>query len=141
LVGKGLASKYLVIAAVRTPDQLIVQQAVTECRLNILTAENMEVVFSRRDSSLKTRERISLVVDNLRLAFAKTHNLDTKTIIHYYHNPHYSHGGLQIADYVAYAVFQTIERKNRVWYEIIKNRIGYTQDVFNKKSYSRSNPL
>lgn len=105
------------------------------------TAEDVEVIFSRRDASLKTRERLNLVVDTVRLNFVQEHTLDPKTVVRYYHNPHYTHGGLQIADYIAYAVFQVFEYGRRQWYEIIKDRIGYVQDIFNKKSYSRSNPL
>jgi len=220
LVQTGTASKYLVVAAVRTTDHLALQQAVTECRLKILkneklsdsfspayslnafhaqtdypavrklfldwirncrlelkislivaeklkayarlqrdparlyatvagqllkrflhTADNIEVIFSRRDASLRARERLNLVVDTLRIAYLKNHKMEPKTAVRYYHNPHYTHGGLQIADYVAYAVFQVFERGNQEWYEIIKGRIGYIQDIFNKKSYPRGNPL
>lgn len=105
------------------------------------TAEDIEVIFSRRDSSLKTRERLETFIDALRIDYAEKHKFDAKTHITYYHNPHYSHGGLQIADYVAHAVFQVFENNKRDWFEIIKNRVGYIQDIFNKKSYSRSNPL
>lgn len=104
-------------------------------------AEDIEVIFSRRDASLKTRERLNLITDNLRIDFAEKHNISANTKLTYYHNPHYTHGGLQIADYVAFAIFQVFERNKREWYEIIKNRVGYTQDIFNKKSYSRGNPL
>lgn len=105
------------------------------------TAEDIEAIFSRRDASLKARERLNLIVDTLRIAYAKNHEMGPKTTVSYYHNPHYTHGGLQIADYVAYAVFQVFEKGDRRWYEIIKNRIGYIQDIFNKKSYARGNPL
>ncbi len=220
LVDAGTASKFLVIAAVRTMNHLALQQAVTECRLNSLkdetliqtfspqyslnafhaqtdypevrkrfyewlrdspldlkisvivadklkaypqlqrdagrfyttiagqllkrflhTAEDVEVIFSRRDASLKTRERLNYVIDAMRINFAQDHTFDPKTVVRYYHNPHYTHGGLQLADYVAYAIFQVFEHKRRELYEIIKERIGYIQDIFNKKSYSRSNPL
>lgn len=220
LVAAGTASKYLIIAAVRTNDHLVLQQEVIACRLALLrdssltktfspnyalnafhaqtdypsvrkrffkwirdsaldlkisvivadkmkayhqlqrdpgrlyaivagqllkrflhTAEDVEVIFSRRDSSLKTRERLNLVVDTVRLQFAQEHATELKTDVRYYHNPHYTHGGLQIADYVAYAIFQVFEHGKREWYEIIKDKIGYIQDVFNRKSYSRSNPL
>lgn len=104
-------------------------------------AEDIEVVFSRRDSSLKTKERLNLIVDTLRLDFAAKQKVDHKTQLTYHHNPHYTHGALQIADYVAHAVFKVFERDNREWYEMIKERVGYIQDIFNKKSYSRSNPL
>lgn len=220
LVQAGTASKFLVIAAVRTSDHLAVQQGVTECRLGMLKdstltqtfspqyalnafhaqtdypivrkkfyewirdnpsqlktsvivadklkayrqlqrdpgrfyattagqllkrflhiAEDVEVIFSRRDSSLKTRERLNLVIDTVRLNFAQEHAFIPRTVVRYYHNPHYTHGGLQIADYIAYAVYQAFEHGKTEWYDIIKNRIGYIQDIFNKKSYSRSNPL
>lgn len=105
------------------------------------TAEGIEVIFSRRDASLKAREGLNLVVDTLRIAYAKDHELEPKTTVSYHHNPHYTHSGLQIADYVAYAVFQAFEKGDRQWYEVIKNRVGYIQDIFNKKSYTRGNPF
>jgi hypothetical protein len=104
-------------------------------------SETTEVIFSRRDSSLRTRERLQTVVDTIRFNFANQHNIEPKTHIVYHHNPHYTHGGLQVADYVAHAVFQVFERGNREWYDIIHDRVGYIQDIFNKKSYTRGNPL
>ncbi|MBU2220234.1 DUF3800 domain-containing protein, partial [Patescibacteria group bacterium] len=79
-------------------------------------SEDIEVIFSRRDASLKTRERLQLVVDTLRADFASKHNFDLSTNVVYHHNPHYSHGGLQIADYVAYAIFQVFQKKNKKWW-------------------------
>lgn len=105
------------------------------------TAEKVEVIFSRRDSSLKTKERLQKVVDDLHTYFAQTHKVKPDTKITYHHNPHYTHGGLQIADYIAYAIFQVVEKNNRQWWEMIEDRVAYIQDVFNKKSYSRGNPL
>jgi len=67
------------------------------------------------------------------LDFAKKQKIPYQSLLVYHHNPHYTHGGLQIADYLAYAIFQVFERKNRYWYEIIKERVGYIQDIFNKK--------
>ena len=105
------------------------------------TAEDIEVIFSRRDASLKARERLQLVVDALRFDFAGTHSTVPRTRVVYHHSPHYTHGGLQIADYVAHAIFQVFEHGKREWYDVIKDRIGYIQDIFNQKSYARSNPL
>lgn len=105
------------------------------------TSEKMEVIFSRRDASLKAREKLQLVVDSLRFEYASEHSLSANAFVIYHHNPHYTHGGLQIADYVAHAVFQVFERGNRKWWEVIREEVGYVQDIFNKKSYSRSNPL
>src|SRR3989338_6591643 len=188
LLGKGTASKYLVISAVKVTDKLSLLFSpsyslnsfhaqtdypevrleffkwIAECRLDLKitvivadklksyttlqhdpgrlyatvagqllkrslhNAENIEVIFSRRDSSLKTRERLKKIVDKLRLDFAKKQKIPYQSLLVYHHNPHYTHGGLQIADYLAYAIFQVFERKNRYWYEIIKERVGYIQD-------------
>lgn len=220
LVAKKLASKYLVIAAVRTTDQLSIQKEVTAVRLKILrnkrissmistsysldsfhaqtdylevknlfyewiknckldlkiavivadklkaystlqqnpaqlyvvasgellkrflhTANEIEVIFSRRDATLKAKQNLQFIINSSRLNYTSKRKLDKEVNIIYHHNPHYSHGGLQIADYIAHAVFQVFENNKRQYYDIVKSRIGYIQDIFNKKSYSRSNPL
>ena len=125
----------------RDPRRLYATVAGQLLKRFLHTAEDIEVIFSRRDASLKARERLNLVVDTLRIAYIKNHEIEPKTTVHYHHNPHYTHGGLQIADYIAYAIFQVFERENREWYEIVKKRIGYIQDIFNKKSYSQGSPL
>jgi hypothetical protein len=113
-----------------------------DLKISVIVAEKLKAYPQlQRDASLKARERLNLVVDTLRIAYAKGHEIRPKTTVSYYHNPHYTHGGLQIADYVAHAVFQVFEKGDRRWYEIIKDRIGYIQDIFNKKSYSRGSPL
>jgi len=105
-------------------------------------AENTEVIFSRKDSKLKLRQELEVEVERIRLDYLNNHpNIERKVTINYQHNPHYKHGGLQVADYVAYAVFQVFERNNWKWYELIKNKIGKIQDICNKKYYTRSNPL
>ncbi len=104
--------------------------------------ENTEVIFSRRDSKLKLRQELEIEVEQVRLGYISQHpNLQTNLSLHYYHNPHYSHGGLQIADYVAHAVFQVYENNKREWYEILKKKIGKIQDICNKKYFTRSNLL
>lgn len=125
----------------RDPGRLYATTAGQLLKRFLHTAESIEVIFSRRDASLRARERLQLIVDTLRMEYASNYRLDPKTRILYHHNPHYSHGGLQIADYIAHAVFQVFEHGNREWYEIIKHRIGYIQDIFKKKSYTRGNPL
>lgn len=220
LVTANLASHHLVIAAVRTPDQLSLQKEVTEIKLKILknkkisskfstaysldafhaqtdypevkqlfykwitkckldlkiavivadkmkaysslqqnpaqlyavvsgellkrflhTANEIEVIFSRRDATLKAKQNLQLIINSARLHFVNKYRLESGANIVYHHNPHYSHGGLQIADYIAHAVFQVFEHNKREYYDIIKGRVGYIQDIFNKKSHSRSNPL
>lgn len=219
LVTRNKASKFLVLAAVRSEDQLKLQQLVTEFRLSLLKdpdltkifsaaysldsfhaqtdylevkekfyqfittlpvkidvlvveklqcfdalknnpgklygvmsgqliknlchqAVNTEIVFSRKDSKLKLRQELETEVERVRLDYLEKHpDLTTNLKLSYHHNPHYSHGGLQVADYVAHAIFQIFENSNRKWYELIKNSIGKIQDICNKKYFTRSNPL
>ena len=105
-------------------------------------AENTEIIFSRKDSKLKLRQELETEVERVRLDYLEKHpTLEPNLTLKYFHNPHYSHGGLQIADYIAYAVYQVFERQNIQWYEIVKNKIGRIQDICNKKYFTRSNPL
>lgn len=106
------------------------------------TAERTEVVFSRKDSKLKLRKELEIEVERMRLEFMESHPaLRDGVSLAYFHNPHYSHGGLQVADYIAHAVFQVFERGNRKWYEMIKGKMGQIADICNKKYFTRSNPL
>lgn len=219
LVEKNQASKFLILAAVRSDDQLELQQQVTEFRLSLLRdkklvkifssaytldtfhaqtdypevkkrfyecistleikidvlvvekllcynalkrnpgrlygvmcgqliknlchqAENTEIIFSRKDSKLKLRQELETEVERVRLDYIQQHvGLNANLNLHYHHNPHYTHGGLQIADYIAYAIYQIFESNNREWYEIVKSKIGRIQDICNKKYFTRSNPL
>lgn len=105
-------------------------------------AEKTEIIFSRKDSKLKLRRELEVEVERIRLDYIEKHpRLNTEVIINYQHNSHYTHGGLQIADYISYALFQVFEKGNRYWYEIIKDKIGKIQDICNKKYFTRSNPL
>lgn len=188
LVEKNQASKFLVLAAVRTENQLEIQQQVTEFRLSLLKDvnpskifssaytldafhaqtdysevkekfyqyilnlpikidvlvvdkllcyesmkqnpgklygvmsgqliknlchqfENTEIIFSRKDSKLKLRQELETEVERVRLDYLKSHpKLNPNLKLSYFHNPHYSHSGLQIADYIAFAVYQVYER-------------------------------
>lgn len=219
LVDKNLASKYLVLTAVRSENQLELQQQVTEFRLSLLKdkelikifssaytldafhaqtdysevkerfykyilnlpikidvlvvekllcydslkqnpgkmygvmsgqlirnlchqAENTEIIFSRKDSKLKLRHELETEVERVRLDYLEKHPMLKPNLkLKYFHNPHYSHGGLQVADYISYAVFQVYERRNIKWYKIVKEKIGKIQDICNKKYFTRSNPL
>ncbi|MDP1629091.1 MAG: DUF3800 domain-containing protein [bacterium] len=219
LVEKGQATKFLVLAAVRVNDQLLIQQKVTDFKLQLLKDENLkkifssaytlnsfhaqtdypevkekfyafinaldvkidvlvveklkcfeqlkrnpgkmygvmagqllknichqsdktEIIFSRKDSKLKLRQELEFEVERVRLGYLQNHqNLKAQFIISYQHSPHYTHSGLQIADYIAYAVFQVYENRNVKWYKIVKNKIGKIQDICNKKYFTRSNPL
>jgi len=105
-------------------------------------AEVTEIIFSRKDSKLKLRKELEIEAERVRLRFMAKHNhLDSNFKLTYHHNPHYSHGGLQVADYVAWAVFQVFERGSYRWYELIRNKIGKIHDICNKKYFTRSNPL
>lgn len=219
LVAKNKASKFLVLAAVRSKNQLELQQLITEFRLSLLKnpdlvkifsatysldsfhaqtdylevkekfykfittlpvkidvlvvekllcydvlknnpgkmygvmsgqliknlchqAVDTEIVFSRKDSKLKLRQELEAEVERVRLNYLEQHSdLNANLKLSYHHNPHYTHGGLQIADYIAYAVFQVFENKKREWYELVKDKIGRIHDICNKKYFTRSNPL
>lgn len=103
---------------------------------------NTEIIFSRKDSKLKLRQELEIEVERVRLEYIQSHpQLQSNVSLHYYHNPHYSHGGLQVADYISHAVFQVYENNKRDFYEIVKGKIGKIQDICNKKYFTRSNPL
>lgn len=219
LVEKGSATQFLVLAVVRTPDQLLIQQRTTDFKSSLLKddaltsifspayaldnfhaqtdypevkgrfygflnsldikidvvvveklkcyealkrnpgklygvmsgqllknichqTDKTEVIFSRKDSKLKLRQELEVEVERIRLDYLVRHPaLKAEFSINYQHNPHYTHGALQVADYVAHAVFQVFEKNNKQWYEIIKNKIGKIHDICNKKYFTRSNPL
>lgn len=219
LIEQGSATKFLVLAAIRTTDQLLIQQQITDFKSILLKDEKLtkifssayaldnfhaqtdypqvkekfyqfintldikidvivvekskcfetlkrspgkmygvmtgqllknichqsektEVIFSRKDSKLKLRQELEIEVERIRLDYIENHpNLKTEFHINYQHNPHYTHGGLQIADYVAHAIFRVFEKNDGRWYEIIKNKIGKIQDICNKKYFTRSSPL
>lgn len=105
-------------------------------------AKNTHIIFSRKDSKLKLQQELSNKVESIRVEYMAQHSdLDGTFSLQYFHNPHYSHGGLQVADYVAFAIFKIFEHDNRQWYELIKNKIGKVHDICNKKYFTRSNPL
>ena len=219
LVLSGKATKFLILAAVRCPDQLLLQQQITDFRAKLLKdkslteifspaysldafhaqtdypqvkekfynflneleikidilvvekmkcyetlkrnpgklygvmtgqllknichqAEKTEIIFSRKDSKLKLKKELEVEVERIRLEYLSSHpNIAPDLSIGYQHNPHYTHGGLQAADYFAFAVFQVLERGNRQWYEIVREKVGKIQDICNKKYFTRSNPL
>jgi len=219
LVEAGSATSFLVIAAVRSSDQLLLQQQVTDCKAGLLKdpklvkifspayaldnfhaqtdypevkerfyrfinglevkidvlaveklkcydtlkrnpgklygvmagqllknichqTERTEIIFSRKDSKLKLRQELEVEVERIRLEYLSAHpGIESKLVINYQHNPHYTHGGLQVADYAAHAVFQIFEKGSRKWYEMVKGKIGKIHDICNKKYFTRSNPL
>lgn len=105
-------------------------------------AERTDVIFSRKDSRLKLRQELETEVERVRLSFMEQHpNLNATLQLQYQHNPHYSHAGLQVADYVAYSVFKFYEQGDRQWYDLIKGKIGGIYDICNRKYFSQSNPL
>lgn len=105
-------------------------------------AENTEIVFSRKDSKLKLRQELEIEVERIRLDYLKKHEkIDGGFELSYHHNPHYTHSGLQIADYIAYAIFQVYENNNTQYYDLIKRKIGKIHDICNKKYFTKSSPL
>ena len=102
-------------------------------------SENIEIIFSRKDSKLKLRQELETEVERVRLDYLQKHSkINPKFALSYQHNPHYSHGGLQVADYVAYAIFQVFENRNSDYYDIIQNNIGKIQDICKKNTLLRA---
>ncbi len=105
-------------------------------------SNDTEIIFSRKDSKLKLRYELEIEVERARLEYLQQHpNITTQIKLTYHHNPHYTHGGLQVADYISYAIFQAYEHQNYALYKLIQNKIGKIQDICNKKYFTRSNPL
>jgi Protein of unknown function (DUF3800) len=93
---------------------------------------NCEIIFSRKDTKLRLQKEIEIEVEKTRLTLNSRNNLPTDVKINYLHNPHHTHGCLQIADYIAYAVFQKYENNKEELYEIIKDKINSTKIVTKK---------
>ncbi len=105
-------------------------------------ADSTEIIFSRKDSKLKLRQELEIEVERVRLNYMQNHQeLNGNFKLSYFHNPHYTHGGLQVADYISYAVFQLFERENDKWYKLIEFKIGKIYDICNKKYFTQRNPL
>lgn len=104
-------------------------------------ANSTEIIFSRKDSKLKLRQELEVETERIRLNYINNNKITNNFILKYQHNPHHSHGGLQIADYVSYAIFQYFERNDDQWYKLIQNNIGKITDICNKKYFTRGNPL
>ena len=103
---------------------------------------NTEIIFSRKDSKLKLRKELEVEVERNRLEYMKQHpRLQSNITLNYQHNPHYTHGGLQIADYISHAIYQVCENDKRDYYEIIKNNIGAIHDICNNKYYAKNKRL
>ena len=102
----------------------------------------VEVVFSRQDNGKKVKEQLELEVERIREHFWAQHKKPPTGInLNYQHNPHYSHAGLQIADYVAYAIFKHFETGDSSNLKIIKKKIRHIYHFNTKEHFTRSNPL
>jgi len=98
-----------------------------------------EVIFSRQDNGKKVKDELELEVERICEQYWNQRN--KKIQLKYQHNPHYSHGGLQVADYAAYAVFQYYEKGNAEYLSLIKSKIRYLYHYNNKGRFTRSRPL
>lgn len=219
LIDTGQASKYLILSAIRTKDQLKLQQQVTDFKLQLLKDESLkkyftssysldnfhasndypeirkmfyefittlnikidvlvvdkrmcypslqanpgrlygfmagqllkdishkakstEIVFSRKDSKYKLRQELEIEVERVRLNHINNHErINGDFTLSYHHNPHYTHGGLQIADYISYAVFRLFEQGKDDLYRLVEKKIWRVRDICNKKYFTRRNPL
>ena len=102
-----------------------------------------EIIFSRQDNGRRIKQELELEVERIRESYWSNYkkNKPRGIQLKYQHNPHYSHGGLQVADYIAYAVFQYYENSNDEYLRIVKSKIRHIHDYANKKHFTRSRPL
>lgn len=101
-----------------------------------------EIIFSRQDNGTKFKDELNLQVDQIRESYwSRYGHTPTGISVKYQHNPHYSHGGLQIADYVAYAVFQYYEKGNPEYLRIIQAKVRHIHHYNQKRHFTRSRPL
>jgi hypothetical protein len=105
------------------------------------THEECSIVISRKDANLGIQKNLNAEIDRLRLEYFEEHGIEVKTKFNFEHNPHYSHSALQIADYLAFAVFKVFENGERKYFDRVKGKISFIQDIFNKKVYTKENPL
>lgn len=99
------------------------------------------IIISRKDSNLGIQKNLNAEIDRLRLEFFEEHGTEVKTKLSFEHNPHYSHSVLQVADYLGWAVFQVFENNERKYFDVIKDKVSFIHDIFNKKVYTKENPL
>jgi hypothetical protein len=101
-----------------------------------------EIIFSRQDNSRVTRQELELEIERIQQYEWSRYKKQPKGLkLIYKHNPHYSHAGLQIADYVAYAVFKFFEVGDPTWLSIVQSKIKHIYHLNNKEHFTRSKPL
>lgn len=105
------------------------------------TYEYSDIVLSKKDSKLQIQKNLNEEVERLKNSFFTKYGITVNPRLEFYHNPHYSHSALQIADYIAWAVASVFERSDRRYYDIIKSKISIVQDIFNRVMYTKENPL
>jgi len=101
-----------------------------------------EIIFSRQDSGKQMKQQLELEVERIReLSWTQHKKPPTGINLNYQHNPHYSHAGLQIADYIAFAIFKYYESGDSTYLRIIQAKIRHIYHFNNKEHFTRSRPL
>ncbi len=105
------------------------------------THEYCDIVLSRKDKKLGIQKNLNAEIERLKVEFFNKYGITVNPKLEFYHNPYYSHSALQIADYIGWAVSGVFERSDRKYYDIIKSKISFIQDIFNRVVYTKQNPL
>lgn len=101
-----------------------------------------EIIFSRQDKRKQFKEQLELEVERIREYYWAKHKRPPEGInLRYQHNPHYSHAGLQIADYVAFATFRHFETNDSKYLASIQGNVRHIYHFNNKEHFTLSRPL
>lgn len=105
------------------------------------TYEYCDIILSKKDKKLEIQKNLNAEIERLRAGFFNKYGITVNPRLEFYHNPYYSHSALQIADYIGWAVSGVFEKADRKYYDIIKTKVSFIQDIFNRVVYTKENPL
>jgi hypothetical protein len=125
----------------RDPERFYNSMCGLLLRSNLHKREIVEVVVSRKDTKLSVGKNFTDMINLYRNEYLARFGISFKSKIFTRTKPHYSHSALQVVDYVAWAVHRAFETNDKSYYEVIESKISLIWDVFNKKYYTKRNPL
>lgn len=165
LVANGQATKFLILAAIRTSNQLLLQQKVTDFKASLLKEKELENIFSSayvldafhtHNDYPEVRERFYKFIselDDLKIDIIVVEKLKCYPSLKESPGKMYGVMAGQLLKNICHqteeteiifsrkAIFQVFENKKYDYYNIIKYKIGKIQDICNKKYFTQSNPL
>ncbi len=125
----------------RDPERFYNSMCELLLRSNLHKKESVEIVVSRKDTRLSVGKNFTDMLNLYRNEYLAKFGITFKAKIFTRTKPHYSHSALQVVVYVAWAVHRAFETGDISYYKIIEPKISLVWDVFNKKYYTKRNPL